>query len=319
MSTPGKRAKGKTASLTAMCGRVRAVRLAAVMGEGCSSVSPAMMRAAILAIGLPMVLATNGTVREARGFTSRMKMVPSWMANWTFIRPPTLSALASAVVWRSSSATVSALSVCTGSEQALSPEWMPASSICSMMPATKVLAVAEAVDVDLDGVGEIGVEEQRVLAEQRVDLAGLVVGVFLLDVLRHQAGHGVEQVGSAACVLGVDDLHGAAAQHIGRAHDQREAELAGDEARLLDRIGDAVLRLGEVELHEKLLEAVAVLGKVDRVGRGAEDRDAGLFQRIGELQRRLAAELDDDAERACRPACSARRISSTSSAVSGSK
>jgi hypothetical protein len=32
--------------------------------------SPAMMRAAILAIGRPMVLATKGTVREARGLTS---------------------------------------------------------------------------------------------------------------------------------------------------------------------------------------------------------------------------------------------------------
>ena len=31
-----------------------------------------MMREAILAIGSPMTLATKGTVREARGFTSRM-------------------------------------------------------------------------------------------------------------------------------------------------------------------------------------------------------------------------------------------------------
>ena len=31
---------------------------------------------------------------------------------------------------------VSAFSECGGSEQALSPEWMPASSMCSMMPAT---------------------------------------------------------------------------------------------------------------------------------------------------------------------------------------
>ena len=42
-----------------------------------------------------------------------------------------------------------------------------------------VLAVAEAVDVDLDGVGQVAVEQQRVLAEQRVDLAGLVVRVAL--------------------------------------------------------------------------------------------------------------------------------------------
>ena len=34
------------------------------------AISPAMMRAAILATGMPMTLATNGTVREARGLTS---------------------------------------------------------------------------------------------------------------------------------------------------------------------------------------------------------------------------------------------------------
>jgi hypothetical protein len=66
-------------------------------------------------------------------------------------------------------------------------------------------------------------------------------------------------------------------------------------AGLFDRIGDAVVGLRRSSLC-KLLEAVAVLGEVDGVGRGAEDRDAGLFQRVGELQRRLAAELDDHAE-----------------------
>jgi hypothetical protein len=49
-------------------------------------------------------------------------------------------------------------------------------------------------------------------------------------------------------------------------------------------------------LMQQLLEPVAVLGQVDHVRRGAEDRNAGLFQRVGELQRRLAAELHDHAE-----------------------
>ena len=35
-----------------------------------ASFSPAITRAAILAIGTPVALATNGTVREARGLTS---------------------------------------------------------------------------------------------------------------------------------------------------------------------------------------------------------------------------------------------------------
>lgn len=60
-----------------------------------------------------MVLATNGAVRLARGFTSSTKMrgsapCGSSMANWTFIRPRTLSARAMASVWRFSSATVAA-------------------------------------------------------------------------------------------------------------------------------------------------------------------------------------------------------------------
>ena len=62
-----------------------------------------------------------------------------------------------------------------------------------------------------------------------------------------------------------------------------------------DAGGDAALRLAQLELVEQLLEAVAVLGEIDRVGRGAEDRHLGLLQRLGELQRRLAAELHDHA------------------------
>ena len=71
MSTPGKRAKGKTASLTAMWpGLARVGLRRRKAAKASSSFSPAMMRAAILAIGAPMVLATKGTVREARGLTS---------------------------------------------------------------------------------------------------------------------------------------------------------------------------------------------------------------------------------------------------------
>ena len=93
----------------------------------------------------------------------------------------------------------------------------------------------------------------------------------------------------------MDDLHGAAAQHVGRADDQRIAEPLGDDAGLLERIGDAVLGLGEFEPVDQLGEQVAVFGEIDRGGLGAEDGDAGLFDRIGEVERGLAAELDDDA------------------------
>ena len=157
-----------------------------------------------------------------------------------------------------------------------------------------VLAVAQAIDVDLDGVRQIAVEQQRIGAEHGVDLPGLVVGIARLDVAGHQLRQGAEQIIAELAFL-ADDLHGAAAEHIGRAHHQRQAEIGGHQPRLLDRIGDAVLRLLQSQLVEHALEAVAVFGEVDGVGRGAEDRHVGGLQRTRELERGLAAELHDHA------------------------
>ena len=108
------------------------------------------------------------------------------------------------------------------------------------------------------------------------------------------SGKRAEQV-IAELVFLADDLHRAAAEHIGRTHHQRQPEIGGHQPRLLDRIGDAVLRLLQAQLVEHALEAVAVFGEIDGVGRGAEDRHIGRFQRAREFQRRLAAELHDDA------------------------
>ena len=152
----------------------------------------------------------------------------------------------------------------------------------------------QAIDVDLDGVGQIAVEQQRIGAEHGVDLPGLVVRIARLDVARHQLRQGAEQVIAELAFL-ADDLHRAAAEHVGGAHHQRQSEIGGDQPRLLDRIGDAVLRLLQPQFVEHALEAVAVLGEVDGVGRGAEDRHIGRLQRAREFQRRLAAELHDDA------------------------
>ena len=53
-----------------------------------------MTLAAIFASGTPIALLTKGTVREARGLTSRTKTSSSLTAYCTFIRPTTLSAVA---------------------------------------------------------------------------------------------------------------------------------------------------------------------------------------------------------------------------------
>jgi len=103
-----------------------------------------MQRAAILASAMPVALDTNGTVREARGFTSSRYTMsspfsPAWIANWVFIRPTTFRALASSTTWRRSSAWVSADSEYGGSEQDESPECTPASSMCSITPPISTL------------------------------------------------------------------------------------------------------------------------------------------------------------------------------------
>ena len=97
-------------------------------------VAPSMIRAAALASGTAVALETNGTVRDARGLASSTYSTPPASAYCTFSRPrtPTPAAMASVA------ARICAMSlrpmVIGGSAQAESPEWMPASSMCSMTP-----------------------------------------------------------------------------------------------------------------------------------------------------------------------------------------
>ena len=59
-------------------------------------------------------------------------------------------------------------SECGGSTQALSPEWIPASSTCCMIAADPdVLAVAQRVDVDLDRVLQEAVQEDLAAVARR--------------------------------------------------------------------------------------------------------------------------------------------------------
>ena len=140
-------------------------------------------------------------------------------------------------------------------------------------PDPGVPPVAERVHVELDGVVEEAVDQDGMLGRAR-------------DGLLH--------VGGEARVL-EDDRHRAAAEHVRRAHDQRVADAAGRGEGLLLRPRLGVGRRGEAELPEQPAEAAAVLGEVDRLGRGAPDRVARGLERTGELERRLAAELHEDA------------------------
>src|SRR6185295_5098777 len=136
-----------------------------------------------------------------------------------------------------------------------------------------VLAVGERVYVDFNRIGKIAVDQYRALA-------------------RHN--HGFLHVALKARRV-VDDLHSTAAEYVGRPDHHRIADLLHNAPRFGGAFGDSVLRLTQFQVVEQRLEAVAVLGEVDHVGGGAENSDFCLFNRIGELQRRLAAKLHDDA------------------------
>ena len=93
------------------------------------------------------------------------------------------------------------------------------------------------------------------------------------------------------------DPAAAAAEREGRAHDARQADVGARAlARLGDRGRDRAARHPQPRRVHRLAEEVAVLGAGDRVVVGADQLDAEaleravLVQRLGEVQRGLAAE-----------------------------
>ena len=95
-------------------------------------------------------------------------------------------------------------------------------------------------------------------------------------------------------IVAVGDLHRPPPQHVARADHHRVADACRHLLRFRDRAAGPVRGLPQAQLVEQRLEPFAVLGPVDRVGRGADDRDPGPFEGGGEPERGLAAELDDD-------------------------
>src|SRR5690606_16057344 len=98
-------------------------------------------------------------------------------------------------------------------------------------------------------------------------------------------------------LLLVHDFHRAAAEYVGRAHHQREANFLCRAQRLFGRTHDRVRRLLQLQALDHLLEAFAVFGTVDRVRAGTDDRYAVGFEIARQFQRRLAAKLHDHAFR----------------------
>ncbi len=110
-----------------------------------------------------------------------------------------------------------------------------------------LISVEEGVNVDLDGVFEEPVDEDRTIGR---DLRG--------------AGHVVEQLGAV-----VDDLHSASAEDVGGTHEHRVADVLGDRCGFAGGHRGAVLGCGESGPVEDGAEFSAVLGQVDGFGLGA--------------------------------------------------
>ena len=88
MSTPGNRLNGNTGSLTEMCGGITSS-----VNPNSTSVSPAMIRAAMRASGTPVALDTYGTVRLARDEPALFAVAAAWMRA-AFDQPPPANLLA---------------------------------------------------------------------------------------------------------------------------------------------------------------------------------------------------------------------------------
>ena len=95
----------------------------------------------------------------------------------------------------------------------------------------------------------------------------------------------------------VHNFHRAPAQHIAGAYHQRVAQAGGFFQRLGLGARGGVGRLAQRQFAQQGREAFAVFGRVNHVGRGADDGHAVGFQVQRELQRRLAAVLHDHAQR----------------------
>ena len=216
--------------------------------------APTIVRAATFTSGTPVALATNGTVRLARGLASITNTWFAFTAYCTLMRPTTSSSVAMARVWPSITAMVSGLSEYGGSAQAESPECTPASSTCSMTPPMITSPVTSRMASTSTSVASSRNRsiEHRPLGGQAALLAEAA-----------EAGELVH--GPLEALVVVDDLHGPTAEHVARAHQHRVADLLDDLLRLLEGGGGAAGRLRDLEAGAQGVPALAVLGQVDRL------------------------------------------------------
>ena len=159
--------------------------------------------------------------------------------------------------------------------------------------------------IDRDGVARVHARALDVLHDAGDEHVHTVRNGVHFELGAHEvliAEHGVFDV------LGEDDVHIAGDvvlregdRHVLPADDVRRAQEHGiaERFRRLDRLllrhDREALGTGDIELFEKLVEALAILCPVDAVGARAEDGHARLIEIAAQLDGGLPAEGDDDA------------------------
>ena len=217
VSASGKRVNGSTASLTLTWPPVTG-GTSSPSSRSSARVAPAMTRAATLARGTPVALDTNGTVRLARGLASITK-------TWSGLDRVLHVERADAPRGRRRSRGCSA-SITAHRRPAERRRRDHAGGVTGVHPGLlDVLhdradehlagAVADGVDVDLDGVLEEAVDQDRPLGRQAP-----------FPPSEPEAGQLVH--GPAQVVVVVDDLHGPPAEHVARPHQGRIADPPDD-------------------------------------------------------------------------------------------
>ncbi len=97
--------------------------------------------------------------------------------------------------------------------------------------------------------------------------------------------------------LFVNDFHSPATQNVGWPHQNRVANFGCRLEGFGSAGGNSIFRLSQPQFLYEGLETLPVLGLIDTVRGCTNDGSTSLCQRNGEVQRRLATELDDESVR----------------------
>src|ERR687896_1477794 len=132
------------------------------------------------------------------------------------------------------------------------------------------------MDAGLLDVLEDAAEEDLHTVEDRVavDLDRALEEAVDQHRMRRRDVYGPRYVAFERRLL-VDDLHRPAPEHVGGPDQDRIPDRVRHRARLAHRSGDAVGWVRQAQVRKYEAEPLAILGAVDRIRRGPEDRDTG--------------------------------------------